>query len=270
MTDKLELLGKAMSAHINSLSDEQAETDNATTDKTCLSYWFPKIEAAGLPVPKTTILTMPDDAFMDIYNLFDGKPMTGVAQPFFDRLTAAADRMGYPCFLRTGHTSGKHEWGRTCFIASSDVVREHVIGIVYFSELAGIVGLPSKIWAVREFLPTIPHGRCPNYENMPLCREFRFFVRDGDVLCWHPYWPEEAMEQGGAVFDDPAYTHEEFCALDDETPLREIASEAGRTVGGEWSVDLLETTRGWYLIDMAESHKSFHWEGCPLTEAGRE
>ena len=27
-------------------------------DRTALSYWFPKIEAAGLPVPKTILVKM--------------------------------------------------------------------------------------------------------------------------------------------------------------------------------------------------------------------
>ena len=31
-------------------------------DKTALSYWFPKLEAAGLPVPKTVLLEMPLEA----------------------------------------------------------------------------------------------------------------------------------------------------------------------------------------------------------------
>lgn len=34
--------------------------------------------------------------------------------------------------------------------------------------------------------------------NMPVNREFRFFVRDADVICFHPYWPDRAplVDQG--------------------------------------------------------------------------
>jgi hypothetical protein len=35
---------------------------NMRRQKTALSHWFPKIEAAGIPVPKTTIITMPKAA----------------------------------------------------------------------------------------------------------------------------------------------------------------------------------------------------------------
>lgn len=29
-----------------------------------------------------------------------------------------------------------------------------------------------------------------------------------------------------------------------------------------WSVDVLETRRGWFVTDMAEAARSFHWPGC--------
>jgi hypothetical protein len=46
--------------------------------------------------------------------------------------------------------------------------------------------------------------------------------------------------------------------------LTELANAAGRAVGGVWSIDLLETRRGWMVTDMAEAHKSWHeWPECP-------
>jgi hypothetical protein len=98
---------------------------------------------------------------------------------------------------------------------------------------------------------------------MPICREFRFFVSGGDIKCWHPYWPLAALEQGGASFTAGNFDYAEFSRADDELTIKQLAAEAGAAVGGEWSVDILETERGWYITDMAEAHKSFHWEGCP-------
>ena len=31
---------------------------------------------------------------------------------------------------------------------------------------------------------------------------------------------------------------------------------------GSWSVDVLETDRGWCVTDMAEAEGSFHWPEC--------
>lgn len=231
------------------------------TDKTCMSYWFPKIKAAGLPVPRTTMLDMPEDALRAIYNVFDMLPVGDEAEPFFEKVMAVAEDMGFPVFLRTGHTSGKHDWSRTCFVEIRKQIPSHVIALVEFSGLVDFVGLPVNVWAVREFLPTKPVGRCDAYHGMPVCKEFRFFVNGGEIECFHPYWPDKALEQGRFVPKD-GFELEDLYATDDEAALREIASSAGLAVGGRWSVDLLETENGWYVTDMAEAEKSFHWEGC--------
>lgn len=235
-----------------------------TIDKTALSWWFPRIEAAGLPVPRTKLLKMPHDAAVAIWATFDGKdsPDGGTAMKrFAAEIADAAAEFGYPFFLRTDMTSGKHYWKDTCFIASADIIAQHVFNIAEFSECVDAIGLLWDTWAVREFLSPILLGVCPRYGNMPVCREFRFFVTDGKVQCWHPYWPRHALEDGGAIFD---FDYGAMSSLDADTE-REfigIAEAAGRAVGGAWSVDILETRIGWYITDMAEAHKSFHWEGC--------
>lgn len=232
-------------------------------DKTCLSYWFPKIEAAGLPVPRTKVLEMPRDAMREFYRLFDGEPPGKAANDFSDIVLEAAKEIDFPVFLRTGHTSGKHDWSRTCFVDTHKGIFGHIAALIEFSELADIMGLPLNIWAVREFLPTKPVGICNGYRGMPVCKEFRFFVNDSDIECFHPYWPEDALVQGRFVPRD-GFELADLYDPGDETILRDIASQAGRAVGGRWSVDLLETTKGWYVTDMAESEKSFHWEGCEM------
>jgi len=80
------------------------------------------------------------------------------------------------------------------------------------------------------------------------------------VKCHHPYWPLWTLREGEP---DKDIDYEAFCRIEDDEELSDIASRAGMAVGGAWSVDLLETKRGWYLTDMAEALKSFHWEGCP-------
>jgi hypothetical protein len=234
---------------------------------TCLSHWFPIIEAAGLPVPKTTIIRMPREALDDIYNLFDGVPMKGKADATFVEIETACDAMGYPCFLRTGLTSGKHSWKETCFVTKIEDVQEHVINLVEHSELVDLMGLACDVWVVREMLPTTPVAIAPNFRDMPICREFRFFVDGGTLTCFHPYWPFEALEQGGVAIPFAADDGPDFGPLfmlndDEQCYLSALACRAGAALGGAWSVDLLETTRGWFLTDMAQASTSYHWEGC--------
>lgn len=238
-------------------------------DKTCLSYWLPKLEVAGIPVPKTKIVTMPLCAQESILEWFDGKAGNGKEEPFFAELTAAAFEIGFPCFLRTGHTSGKHEWNRCCYLTSADKIKQHVFNLAEHSECADLIGLPWSVWAVREFLPTVPFGACRNWNGLPVCREFRFFVDGGVVRCWHPYWPLKALEDGQAVLEDGStFSKESYANLcHNYAPpvLSALAAAAGRAVGGAWSVDTLETRRGWFVTDMAEADKSFHWPGCVNT-----
>lgn len=228
-------------------------------DATALSYWFPLIEASGLPVPKTVILPMPAEAIADAWEIFDNKEPSGAVDAFAGELKAAAAEYGTPFFLRTDHTSGKHDWKDACFVADPNKIASHVLQIAYFSEMHMIEW--GGNWVVREFLPTISNGVCPRFGDMPVCKEFRFFVDGGNIECVHPYWPRHALEQGGFAISDDDYAA--LCSMPDEALLHRLASDAGKAVGGRWSVDLLETERGWFLTDMAEAHKSFHWEECP-------
>jgi hypothetical protein len=98
---------------------------------------------------------------------------------------------------------------------------------------------------------------------MPVCREFRFFVEDGTTKCSHPYWPLDALNDGEFAADVPEGWYEAFCRLPSECDLSAMASRAGAALGGSWSVDILETKRGWVITDCAEGAMSFHWPGCP-------
>lgn len=232
-----------------------------TTDKTALSYWFPKLVAAGLPVPRTIIVEATSDECLDIGAGIWGEEGDGSAVAFLARLKQAADSIGYPCFLRTDHTSNKHQWEKTCFLQRSSDLVNHVAALAEFSEICDFIGLPYRNWVVREYLPIIPFGSCPRYGNMPVCREFRFFVDNSNIRCIHPYWPMQALKDGGVGTDLDYGALCEFGG--DADKLKALAVAAGHAVGGSWSIDILETLRGWYVTDMAEAKKSFHWEGCP-------
>jgi len=228
-------------------------------DITRLSYWFPKIKTAGLPVPRTAIIEATKTETDGMYRLLDGVKPGKNAKALIERVRVAADEMGYPCFLRTDHTSGKHNWEKTCYLASPDSLATHMVEIIVFWECVNMFGPPCDVWVIREFLPTMPVGVCRYYGNMPICREFRFFVNGPEVKCWHPYWPLEALEQGNPQYYSN-FDYAEFCQTPDIEKITELASAAGAAVGGEWSVDVLETSRGWYITDMAEACKSYHHE----------
>jgi hypothetical protein len=236
----------------------------SAVDLTALSYWFPIVEASGLPVPRTHIMQMPPSVQQTIMaHLWGEEADPSGVEAFAGELAAIAADLGTPLFLRTDQTSGKHDWERTCFVSDLSKLAGHLYAIAEYSECAGFPGLPWNTWVVREMLPTVPVALCPRYGNMPVCKEFRFFVDGGTVECFHPYWPRYALERGGCDLSDAEYAV--LCDPGDIDTLRELAALTGRAVGGRWSVDLLETKRGWFVTDMAEADKSFHWDGCPAS-----
>jgi hypothetical protein len=239
----------------------------APINKTALSYWFPLIEAAGLPVPKTTIIPMTDGAYEFLYSGFDGEEGGDIAafRDFVDRLNAASKDFTFPLFLRTDFTSAKHSWDKTCYVENEAALIPHFQYLAERSDLMNMFGgLDYNTWVLREMLPTIPLATCPAYGNMPVNREFRYFVSDGEIVCAHPYWPEQALIEGGVETDLELMTELGF--LPDMSELDDLAKRAAVAVGGAWSIDILETKRGWFVTDMAEAEKSFHWPECEINK----
>lgn len=228
-------------------------------NKTCLSYWFPKIRDAGLPVPKTEIVVMADEAREHFCNwVFDGAGIP--CSPFFRDLHQAVATISLPAFLRTGQGSGKHSWDRCCNLREGEFLEAHVAALINWSECVDMLGLPWNVWAAREMLPVEPFGVCPRYGNMPIVKECRCFVEDGRILWINPYWPREALDQGGATLFDSEYQDLCACSHDDSKRVIELACAAGKAVGGRWSVDILDTKRGWFVTDMAEAERSYGWD----------
>jgi hypothetical protein len=258
------------------------------TDKNCLSYWFPRIQAAGLPVPRTEIIRLTVEEGLSLKLMLDGG-----SPPCLNRLVEeialATSVVGLPAFLRTGHVSAKHEWERTCFLASSGRrdIANHVAAIVEYSELAdpfGLAGLSCDAWVVREMLKvkTLFHAFGG---NMPIVREFRVFVEGGVVTWIQPYWIPDSL--CGRVKEDLSWHRDDDWdraldvnrALDVKLPgrlslLEEVSSlnyieralltawslKAALACEDDFSVDWLQTTdRGWVLTDMALAKDSFRW-----------
>lgn len=238
-------------------------------NKNCLSYWFPKLEAAGVPVPRTEIVHLPRDLHEGMFAIFDGKPMWPTSHEWVRRLGETAKAFGLPCFLRTGQTSNKHNWSKTCFLKDASQIQSHVISLIEFSEGADFLGLPWDVWVLRDLLPVKPVASLPVYGGMPLVREVRAFISNGEIVCLHPYWPANAVRQG---FDERPENFDEILAnvgtwsVEDEREFRPLLECVGKAVNGDWSVDVLSTNRGWYVTDMALASQSFHWEGCEQAE----
>ncbi len=235
-------------------------------DPTRLSYWFPLIEAAGLPVPRTRIVRVsPEDMALLYPFCLDGEGDPAAWRRLIAAIEMAAHELrGPPWFLRTDYTSGKHSWKDTCYIPDLDDLPSHVSRLIEESEMASMIGLPWDAWVIREFLRTPP--RFYAFSSMPITREFRYFVRDGVIDHRQPYWPDHAIEDHFYDNPEPPDWRETLARMSrlypaEKDKLDRMTLAASAAVPGFWSVDWLETVGGdWYLTDMAEGEKSFRWE----------
>ncbi|MCH8821203.1 hypothetical protein IID23_01610 [Patescibacteria group bacterium] len=137
---------------------------------------------------------------------------------FMDDIKSAMRKVGTTAFLRTEMLSNKHDWKNSCFLEKKEDLLSHVTNIVETSFIANIAGLPFdySFWVIREMLETEPifHAFAG---KMPITKEFRFFINNGDIQCYHPYWPEEAFElMGRKLTDDEHKKLNEIQKLDKE------------------------------------------------------
>lgn len=259
-------------------------THNITDpDVTCLSWWFPRIKSAGVTVPKTQIVAVGDVKALAA-EIYDPVEKTPHVDALAGLLAAYGDDFGWPCFLRTGHFSGKHNWKKTCYCERREDVANQISEIAYMQEMAMLLPRnPLSLWVIREMLPTTPQITCTRYGDFPVTRERRVFVENGRVAYSIPYWPDDAIEQGRpseANWEERlpgvlSFTNAELAEVHD------LAAKAGAAVGcpghERWSVDVLETTRGWCVTDLAEAGMSYGYDGAkysgetddPLREAAK-
>lgn len=219
----------------------------------CITSWYPHLVRSGVKTPKTSVVLAPN-----LISLFDNVIPEGYYK-FKEDLEFVIKDMGLPCFLRTGHTSGKHGWKDTCYVDDLKKLDNNIFNLLEACELASAMGLPHNVWAVRELLPTTPIFRA--FHGMPITKEARLFFKDGAVVGWQPYWPPEVFNKYEPDIEDwePRIKQMNYELEDDIIELKSLTEKVIPFFNGYWSIDWLLTTNGWYCIDMALGVVSYKW-----------
>jgi len=255
------------------ITQEPAVLIEKRVSPTSMLYWWPKVaDLSGIRKPKTVFI--PTDT-LKCLEFLDGKgwPLD------IEELEAACSEIGYPVFMRTDHFSGKHSWGKTCFVQN----REHLLpNLSRLLDESAMNDLPVNAMVIREYIPMFTlfyafHGR------MPVNPEIRFFARDGKIECWHWYWIPEAIKKSGVpVLDKDGLAigeerwkfilehNQESCGFGSNYSgtchrnrelLFDMVWKVAPQFDGYWSIDFCLSASGeWVLIDMAEGEKSWHPE----------
>jgi len=230
-------------------------------NKNSMFYWWPKVKDLDVLMPKT-LMVRHEGAFKGklSYSPIDGKP----DQYFLDMLEGvkkAAKEIGYPVFIRSDELSNKHDWKDSCYVETEDQLYSHICNILEFTAMA--FGPNFYGVAVREFL-ALNWRFTSHWGKMPVAREFRMFVRDGELECWHPYWPPSAILEPSIENWYPVLKEMQTLTQVELEHVEDIAETVGKAVGGYWSVDVCQTNNGeWYMTDMAIGEDSYHWGTCP-------
>jgi len=235
-------------------------TNYEQENKNNMAYWFPLLQMIRMRIPDTILI---HTGVCNLAPMIDNKEIPGL-DLFIERLRSAVEEIGLPCFLRTGMTSAKHGWKDTCFIESSDkkYLISHVYRLVEYSFMANIIGLPLdfSIWAIRRMIPT--YRLFTDFNEMPIAKERRLFIRDSKVVCNHPYWPADCFQRRHA---EEKIKELQYLSVQDNDELKAMAEYVGDYFTGYWSVDFLQDDKGkWWLTDMAVGERSYHYPNCEI------
>lgn len=232
-------------------------------DINSIFYWWPIIKDLGIPVPRTTLIPYDGTIFIE------REEANEEFIKLVDDVRKVCDEYGYPVFIRCGGLSAKHEWKDTCYVTDPDKLDYQIRNIITSVLMIMGIRLDFDGIAVREFLK-LESSFTAFGGDMPIAKEFRFFARDGDYECHHPYWPPTSLWR---VSSDNWYQElkemqqlidAEFNLLKDYTRiLSRTLDKKGRGTGW-WSLDFCKTIDGiWYLTDLATGAESYHWSTCP-------
>ena len=242
---------------MNPFENQLDETQEQLTN---LVYWFPILKRIRMRVPRTSIIYAGD---IDLEKFLDNKKPKKL-DLFLNRIDLTLKEYNLPIFLRTGMLSNKHSWKNSCFLKDRKNLVNHIANLVETSFMANIAGPPFdySFWVIREMLKTEPIFTFFSGE-MPITKEFRFFINNGEIQCYHPYWPAEAFNNKLTKEQKQELKKIQKLNEDEEKELIAMTKYIAKFFKGYWSIDFLKTKNGdWYCIDMATGKRSYHWPTC--------
>jgi hypothetical protein len=232
-------------------------------EENSMLYWYPKLKGTETRTPRTEMIELNNKE--RLIEVCDGN----FEVLDWDKIITSASKMGFPLFMRTDEFSGKHNWKNTCYVEKESDLKQNIRNLFEDSFCADIMGLPLRALVFRTYIP-MQNLFNAFYGEMPVNPEIRFFVKDGEVVCWHWYWIDDAIEQGTPKNLLPSdwkqiiQKEKDTLLASEIEALNNQARRVAKNFEGYWSIDFCKSKRGeWYLIDMASGYQSWHPEDCP-------
>ena len=237
--------------------------------KSGMENWFPKIEALPIRQPKTFFVPIPEP----IQEAYWREEFSDVSEKILAdqcRQVVKENKLKYPIFLRTNHSACKHSWKMTCYIAKPSDFEKHIAELIFGHITADFIGLPFNFLIIREFIEmnTLFYAF---YGDMPVNREFRFFIKNQTVQCSHPYWSVEPIKGHECEKTHKNWKrilkHSSELTKNELALLTGYAKQVAGVMEGYWSVDFIEAKDGtWVMCDLATGGESYHLPTCYYAE----
>ena len=255
--DKKTNLKAAMQKHIddyikNKDTIQAQRLEEAKNNPNCLSFWYPQIKDLEIKTPQTMIVEF---NYNDLLNSLEDN-ISDSFKESLKKVEEACDAIGYPCFIKNSLYSGKHSWKYTCFVENRSKIKSHLKNL---TDDCYCVGAGDSLFIiVRKLIETSPAFYA--FEDMPITKERRYFVKDGKVTFHHPYWIPKAIHKPSCIDWEDKLTQLNWESDEEIQLLTHLSEKVSNAIDGAWSVDWLQDIHGdWYLIDMALEHNSFKW-----------
>jgi hypothetical protein len=227
-------------------------------NKNSLLYWYEKTKSIKeIPQPETEIYEIPDSHLSHIVKECIPKE---IGERSLEIIRDS--NIDFPLFLRTDLASGKHSWKDSCYVEREKDLSRHIYEVVKANLLASPLGLPFEALVFREYIPLEYRFRA-FWGEMPIAKERRIFIKNGEIQCSHPYWFEDAILSPSISTWKKELNDLNFLSKKDRETLDRYAIIITKHFRGYWSIDFAKSEdECWYLIDMAKGEDSFHFIDC--------
>lgn len=241
------------------MKPEELPTADFHTDKNDMSYWFPRLKEADVPIPETYEIEIEDIDRENEEFIYD-----------LDKAERIVSGWGGDAFLRSGYKSAQVSPEGGIIRTVHDI--DSAIEELFFQHMMMSMPTGGSVW-FRELLD-LEHCHYCQGNLVPECR---VFIRDGEVVCHHPrletdfdrapdHHRETAEQWIEAAWDpDPPPEYADW----ENEDLKEYAQRVADVFEGNWSVDFVQDINGdWWCTDMAvdalydlsEHHGEEGWE----------
>lgn len=226
------------------------------------NYWFGAVEACKVLSPATISFDLAPELQVEILDMHDLSDTSKKnLEDLVSQIQFMGKRYGFPLFIKTSFTSGKHDWSESCCLPNGDekTVLKHLAELVNFQAMC-VGELLSPSLVIRQMIDTDPAFHA--FQGMPITEEYRLFTKGGKVEGYQPYWPEHSIENPDCEDWQAKLKAIKTPNQADLKYMTDAAEKIAAMLGDhDWSVDFLRSSDGQlWLIDMAVASQSYRNE----------